>query len=388
MTMINEKFQALEAALNTEVLERMEENHTAVLALLAKKHHFQIGPPGTAKSWLVNRIAIRIDGLPKDGYFHWLLTRHTTPDELYGVPNLPDLKRGVYRRNVEGKLPRAHIVFLDEIFKGNSSILNANLTAMNERIFHNGPEDDPNIPLMTLYAASNEMPQGEELGALWDRLHFRHEIRPLHESSNFMRMLTATVEKQPEKLVSLQDIFQAHEEISRITVPMDVFETLKQLREDLMKVGVEATERRWNDCVPIVKAEAWVQGRESVDIDDLRPLMHVLWTNLDDQRAVKKAVLDLANPIDRDASELYDRILVLETTLSELIKTSKDDDKSMAKGAIEVHAKLAKAKKEVEKLEAKAVEAGRKSVYLPQAKDKIRQIAMSLMQDHFKLNSQ
>ncbi|NIO11306.1 MAG: AAA domain-containing protein, partial [Deltaproteobacteria bacterium] len=67
-----------------------------------------------------------------------------------------------YRRVTSHKLPEAHIAFLDEIFKANSSILNAILTLINERLFHNG-KDVVSVPLLTLFGASNELPEDDEL---------------------------------------------------------------------------------------------------------------------------------------------------------------------------------------------------------------------------------
>ena len=78
------------------------------------------------------------------------------------------LEEDDYRRLTTHKLPEAHIAFLDEIFKASSSILNTILTLMNERRFHNGREV-ADVPLSTLFAASNELPEDDELLALHDR---------------------------------------------------------------------------------------------------------------------------------------------------------------------------------------------------------------------------
>lgn len=61
------------------------------------------------------------------------------------------------------------MAFLDEIFKANSAILNSLLTILNERRFDNG-KSRQTIPLLAVVAASNELPESEELDALYDRL--------------------------------------------------------------------------------------------------------------------------------------------------------------------------------------------------------------------------
>lgn len=310
---LSNKFHRLEDAVRGEIFERHEEIHTGVLALVSRKHHFQVGPPGTAKSLLVERIAKRIGGMTDQDYFRWLLTQYTTPDELFGGPDFGLLREhGIFKRVTEHKLPRARIAFLDEVFKGSSAILNTNLTIMNERIFNN-VDDDPNVPLISVFSASNEIPQGDELLALWDRLQFRHRIANLRESSSFVGMLQGSMVDDPEPAVTLEDLAAAATIAANVAVGDDIFEALRDLREGLRKTGVEPSERRWVDCIDVIKAEAFFNGREVADTEDVRPLMHVLWTRVDDIREVRKHVLELANPIDREVAGLLDGIHELET---------------------------------------------------------------------------
>lgn len=385
MQQLHEKFKSLEKALNGELLERKKEIHTAVLALVARKHHFQVGPPGTAKSLLVTRLVSRIEGLDDGGLFHWLLTRYSTPEELFGMPNLPDLKNGIYRRNTEGKLPRATIVFLDEIFKGNSSILNANLTAMNERKFFNGP-DDPNIPLISLFSASNELPEGEELNALWDRLHFRHEISPISSSSSFVKLITKPIPKNPEKLISMSDLSEAFEMVDAVTLDDTIIESLNNLRTSLKEQGVEVTERRWVESIGIIKGEAFLNGREAADIEDMRPLMHVLWSDLDHRKIVTKLVLELANPIDKEAQELLDIVKDLETEFNKVLKDA-DNSKVVAKQAVEAHGRLQQIKANMDDLIKQSEESNRKSEILDELKKRFVQFGEEIMKQAFGKNA-
>ena len=65
-------------------------------------------------------------------------------------------------------LLQAEVAFIDEIFKANSAILNTLLTLINERLFDNGSQRTA-VPLLTMVGASNELPESEELDALYDR---------------------------------------------------------------------------------------------------------------------------------------------------------------------------------------------------------------------------
>src|ERR1700731_2705644 len=137
---------------------------------------------------LAEDLCRRIEGAD---YFQWLLTKFSAPEEIFGNFSLKCIEEDDYRRVTDHKLPEAHIAFLDEIFKANSSILNALLTLINERIFHNGRER-VTVPLITLFGASNELPDEEELTALYDRFLLRFTVDYIVEEFRFLKMLEGT----------------------------------------------------------------------------------------------------------------------------------------------------------------------------------------------------
>ena len=109
---IVEKFQKIEAEINSAFMERHDPVHGLVVALLAKKHILMLGPPGTAKSQLAREISGRLEGAK---YFEYLLTRFTTPEEIFGPFSLKALEDDHYMRLVKDKLPECHLSFIDEI---------------------------------------------------------------------------------------------------------------------------------------------------------------------------------------------------------------------------------------------------------------------------------
>jgi MoxR-like ATPase len=91
------------------------------IALAGGENLFLHGPPGTAKSALVNELARRLDARA----FDYLLTRFTEPGELFGPFDIRRLREGDLVTNTEGMLPEADFIFLDELLNANSAILNS-----------------------------------------------------------------------------------------------------------------------------------------------------------------------------------------------------------------------------------------------------------------------
>src|SRR6476619_3445043 len=108
------KLSSIREELNHLFLERTDLIDGALCALLSASHILVIGPPGTAKSMLADELCRRISGAL---YFQWLLTKFTTPEEVFGAISLKGLEADEYRRVTAKKLPEAHVAFLDEVFK-------------------------------------------------------------------------------------------------------------------------------------------------------------------------------------------------------------------------------------------------------------------------------
>ncbi len=175
-----------EAHLNARFLERHEEVRGLLLGLVASENVLLLGPPGSAKSELSDALC----SLLSDGeYFYSLLTRTSTPEDLFGPYSISALEQDSYRRKTDGYLPSATIAFIDEIFKSNSATLNGLLPVLNERVFVNDGRREK-LPLEMVVAASNELPaEREELDALWDRFMLRFQVSYLKGEKGFLELL-------------------------------------------------------------------------------------------------------------------------------------------------------------------------------------------------------
>src|SRR3977135_3274553 len=155
-------------ALEQRFLGKDEVIRLLIIATIAGEHAVLIGPPGTAKSALIRTFARLIDAR----YFEYLLTHFTEPNEIFGPVDIAAFREGRYERRTEGMMPSAEIVFLDEVFKSNSAILNALLTLLNERRFLSGGQALKS-PLLACFGASNEVPVDESRAAIYDRFLLR-----------------------------------------------------------------------------------------------------------------------------------------------------------------------------------------------------------------------
>jgi MoxR-like ATPase len=315
------KFLALEKELNDGNLERAEVIRGLLVALLAKKHVLLLGPPGTGKSMLAENLCSRIDG---GQFFDWLLSRTSTPEELFGPISLKALENDSYRRVTTGKLPEATIAFLDEIWKCNSAVLNATLGVLNERKFQNDGQT-MQVPLEMCVGASNELPEDrEELGALWDRFIMRYVVDYLKDDRNFERLLKLNT-VAGTTTIALDELHQAQTACGQITADK-VLPLIAQLRKKLQEMQIQISDRRWRAVIGIVQANAWLDGRDAASENDLAPLTAALWVEKDQIRQIRQAIIALANPLDMKAQDLLDEVTeVFQTAIN-----APDDQKTAA----------------------------------------------------------
>jgi MoxR-like ATPase len=301
MSTLLKKFHALRQELNAFMLEREIAVEAALLALLTGEHLLLLGPPGTAKSLLVRSLCERIQGAT---YFERLLTKFSTPEELFGPLSLAALEQDQYRRVTNGTLVECHVAFLDEVFKAGSSILNSLLGIMNERIYHEGGQALP-VPLLSLFGASNETPEDESLNALYDRFLLRVTV-PYLVDDDSLRQLLNLQRCQPTIYLSLDEIRMAQAEILLLPLLSDTSEAIIAIKHALEEEGVVASDRRWKATAGLIRAKSWLEGDTATCADHCEVLVHALWGEPGQQRVVERCVSKICNPLNLEAVELED----------------------------------------------------------------------------------
>ncbi|MCY0996132.1 AAA family ATPase [Myxococcus sp. MISCRS1] len=271
------------------------------VAAVAQEPLLLVGPPGTAKSDLVLKFreALRI---PSEDYFEYLLTRFTEPSEVLGPIDINLLRQGRYIRREGGKLPTARLVFLDEVFKASSAILNALLTVINERKFYQDGAPQP-VRLKVLFAATNELPEHAELGALKDRFCLKAACRPVQDRY-FLELLDSGLESQTNRELNqkpwaeghatLEDVLKAHRYLTlmmgrkeagpdgRELRDRDLFfrdELLREFRRVVQTLtredGVFISDRKLVKLYRLLRTRAWIFHGGAVERQDLQLLSYL-----------------------------------------------------------------------------------------------------------------
>lgn len=344
--------------------ERDDEIDSLLTALLAREHVLLLGKPGTAKSALARAVCEAIEGAD---YFRWLLTKFSTPEELFGPISFAGLEKDEYRRLTRGKMPEAHVAFLDEIFKANSAILNSMLTIINERELDNGT-GTVKCPLETVVGASNELPDSESEGldALYDRFLLRHWVDYIADHDCFKVLLLARQEPWIQGKLTFSDLRALQKRVYDVNFPEDMVDAVVQIRDTLAEDGIVASDRRWRRCMHLIRAYAVLQGHDQVEEDDLLILKHVLWREPDQRARVAARVGQVASPVTAEALEILD---AAEQLHRELLK--KEGRPDFIVESVEARATL---KEMRERLQARMREAFCTPARVQQAFEKIRSL--------------
>jgi len=285
ITAISTRFQQVARTLNTHFLDKQEIIRLMMVSAIAGEHMVIVGPPGTAKSAMIRMFSQLLDA----SYFEYLLTRFTEPNELFGPVDIKEFREGRYTRRLENTLVEADVVFLDEIFKSNSAILNSLLHVINERKFSNGPQI-VDVPLISLFAASNEVPNDENLSAMFDRFLLR-VLSDVLDSYHFHELMVRGVANEVRKmtgsgadinpLVSARQLRDLQRRFDKFMVfPDDFMAKYKGLVFQIRSEGITISDRRAVKMLKLFAASAVFDGRTQVTDGDFFILRHI-WNNLD-----------------------------------------------------------------------------------------------------------
>lgn len=303
-TEIRLRTETLLTSLSTGLFEREQAIGLALLTAVAGESIFLLGPPGVGKSLIARRLKYAF----RDGVsFEYLMSRFSTPDEIFGPISIKKLRdEDKYERLTDRYLPGANIVFLDEIWKAGPAIQNALLTILNEKIYRNG-DQDVTVGIRGIITASNELPpRNANLAPIWDRFLVRLELGKIRQYENFVRMVVDTRDVYqddiaPEVKLSEVELDAWSARIDGIEVPPEVLNTLQLILFKIERYNeqpnnapnpIRIYDRRWKKVVRLLRASAFLHGREKVTLMDCFLMEHCLWNDPTQREVIREMIVE------------------------------------------------------------------------------------------------
>ena len=333
------KINMIKKEMNEQFMERDAVIDCMMYALVSGQSMLMLGEPGTAKSKITYELCSRIEN---GNYFQWMLNKTSDPSEILGPYSIKEMENDKFMRITTGKLPEAHIAFIDECFKANAPVLNILLPIMNEKIFYN--DGKPNdIPLMTMIGASNEGPEDESLNAFYDRFLFRINVKYVKDAANKKRMYTNYVNERAglsglvsKTTITIEEIKALTDASKNILVPKEIINKFIKFVNDLDKQTIHLSDRRQNECFKILQASAIIHGRQQVGLDDFKSLIYVLWDKEEQIPVIESTIIKMINPYDDQFKQFKDNFNIIKKDIENCTDENEKSTKSLeAKSSIE-----------------------------------------------------
>lgn len=362
-------------------LERRGAIEAIMLAVLSKEHVFVLGPPGTGKSAMAREMIERFTG---SSYFETLLSKLRPDQAVLGPWDLPLLKEGEFQRRTGGYLPTANFAFLDEIGKMSSTLGHDLLAVLNERILHQvtmGSRSTIHVPLYTAITASNELivQESEDAAALWDRLLIRAVVDNIQETGAFTSLLRMDDNARSRTTISFGDLQHVIDtEVPAVKLTDGVIDVVVQLREALREQGITVSDRRWRQCMKVLRASAYLNDRDEVNDDDVHTLRYCLWDGPDQKKAVERLCLQVSNPLAEKVMALSEDA---EAIAREVRAKKGQSIEARSKYGIEANGKLKLITSDIAKVKAAMVKESRSTISVDEVSDRVAAIKTSIMTD-------
>lgn len=290
-----EKLKNIQAYVQSQVLEREQETQGAILALLSGESCLFLGEPGAAKTLHVTLLAKYMDL----SLFDILMSDTTKPESIFGPVDVPALaNEGIQRFKIDGYAPSSQVLFFDEIFKASGVVLNTLLGILNERVFRNGDEGMIKCPVISVFAASNEVPLDKASRPVYDRFLLRYNVSYLNSKKSIHQLFDNTLNRgeveEPEQM-TLQELRWLQDRVRNVEVPIEVRNLVIKVRDTIKKMKISVSDRRLAKSLRVIQAHAYLNGRRTAEAIDVSILADMLWDDPETAPKVKSAVMSLTD---------------------------------------------------------------------------------------------
>lgn len=285
-----------------KTFEREELIRLIVLAIFCRQHIFLFGKPGVGKTYIA-RLASNLFG--SDNYWEILMAHDTKTEQLMGSIKKDDA--GKSYRDLNDSMLDKPFVFLDEMFKGSNQVLNALLGPMLDRKYIEGGKIF-DVPLITLFGASNEFPEGEDIKPFEDRLMFRYDVVRLQDHENRVKYNNGDFDKNPKfnTQFEIDEIFYVEEHANKVLFSREMLDNYIFLQNAIIKDGIGISDRKFgpDQAGKVFRTSAYLNGRKEVDFSDLMLLRHIAWHNLVDKNKLEEVLINIffGNEVEAETS--------------------------------------------------------------------------------------
>jgi MoxR-like ATPase len=271
------KLHAVRSVLNQAVLERKDETDGILLSILSGANTLFFGDPGTAKTFHI-QLASTLLGLSN---FDILMSETVKPDQIFGPTDIPALAQGRQQTKYTGYAPDCEILFFDEIFKANATVLNPLLWLINEHRFRDGDNGVIKTKNLATFAASNELPTDPILAALYDRFLLRFNVHYLKDEQNTRTLISRALGQEVDDfqpMLTREEVDQLRTMTKQVSIPEDMVEIAIKIRRQVeYTMSFKISDRRFLKSIRVIQAMAVLNNRLTVEVQDLEVLANMFW---------------------------------------------------------------------------------------------------------------
>lgn len=309
-------------------------------ALIARQHVLLVGPPGVAKTMVIEDFASRITNAR---YFSTQLFPGSEPSSLVGPVDLEALRNGHHSYRIDGMLPDAHIAFVGEVLNGTHACLEMLHSIMNERTFHMDGRVIQ-VPLWTMFMDTNRLSESERLAGWWDRVHHRHMINPITDRDDLEEMVFDSVDRartggyEVGASLTLTELMAAHYTALSLPISDTAKSAALDTYEELHNEAVVISPRRLNSAIQAAMANAYINGHDQVQVSDLSILSHMLWTSETERHSVNRVVESTIEGISAEGLGVFEDLQRLREEFEQFKNNiGESDDLSVRLQASDLH---------------------------------------------------
>jgi len=284
------KIPLLIEELNGKQIEREELISLLIVTFFANKNMFLLGEPGVSKTGILNIFStILSDGK----VFELTIKNDTKYEELFGDRYRDENDKLIY--DTSDSIVDSHISILDEVWKGNSKILNSLLSATSDyRTVDIRGEGKIKIPNISTFGASNELPQETSLKALRDRFHVMYLVEEIKEDKNWLKFISSNYDKDTtlNTTFTISEVELLKSISNDIHIAENIYMKVLEIKNTVNTLKISSSSRRFAGSIEILKMSALLSRRKEVSVIDLFLIIYIIWEKESDLENVRKLVFE------------------------------------------------------------------------------------------------